>query len=94
MGSHQFGLSTRMRTKNRLIAGFYREWTLNGENSEESQLERIEIFNNQMEKANEKDCHLLIMWDANLCSLNEFRQDMQLKDKLFIFDSILGLCVL
>ena len=28
---------------------------------------------------------MLIMGDANLCSLNAFTRDMQLNDKLFVF---------
>ena len=65
-----FGLKIKNdRQKSTLIAGFYREWTRNGENSEKSQIERMENFAAQIEKASEKSCQIVILGDANLCSL-------------------------
>ena len=46
--------------------GFYREWTQNGDNTEAVQLERIQIFNSQIEKANEDHLNMIIMGDVNL----------------------------
>ena len=51
-----------------VLAGFYREWTQNGDNTEVAQVERIEKFCNQIDIANESECNMIIMGDANLCS--------------------------
>jgi len=50
---------TRSKQKNLLICGFYREWTRNGNNSENEQLVRLKILINQMEQATneKKNCH-------------------------------------
>ena len=59
-----------LNKKPTLIAGFYRVWTHEGENSIESQIDRMEKFNTQIENAFEqKKCtNLLILGDANLCA--------------------------
>ena len=44
------------------------EWTCEGDNSEKSQIVRMENFTSQIEKASEKPCHIVILGDANLCS--------------------------
>ena len=51
-----------------LVAGYFIEWTWNGDNSEKAQMERMDNFAAQIEKANEKSCNIVILGDANLCS--------------------------
>ena len=50
---------TRSKQKNLLICGFYREWTRNGNSSENEQSIRLKILINQMEQATneKKNCH-------------------------------------
>ena len=48
------------------IGGFYRVWSHNGENSEASQLNRINIFTNQIEQASANFKDVIILGDANL----------------------------
>ena len=49
-----------------VISGFYRVWTHNKENSEASQVTRMDIFVNQIKTAAETKNDLIIMGDANL----------------------------
>ena len=51
-----------------IIGGFYREWTHDGDKTEEGQVKRIKIFSNQIELANKNKCEMIILGDANLCS--------------------------
>ena len=55
--------------KQTLISGFYREWSHNGSNSEESQLLGLDIFTLQIESATKQNKNVILMGDANLCSL-------------------------
>ena len=57
-----------------LVAGYYREWTRNGDNSKKSKIETMEKFAEQIERACEKSFHLVILGDANLCS-NKWNED-------------------
>ena len=43
------------QAKTLLIAGFYKEWTRNGLSTEKSQIERIEIFSEQIESASNQN---------------------------------------
>ena len=56
------------KEKNLLICGFYREWSKNGDNTKERQMEALKIFTMQIEKAAHEDKNLLILGDANLCT--------------------------
>ena len=61
-----------MRPKNKkqtLISGFYREWSHNGSNSEKSQPLGLDIFTLQIESASKQNKNVILMDDANLCSL-------------------------
>ena len=59
---------TRSKQKNLLICGFYREWTRNGNNSENEQSVRLKILINQMERAtNEKKQSYC--WEMQICVL-------------------------
>ncbi len=59
---------TRSKQKNLLICGFYREWTRNGNSSENEQSVRLKILINQMEQAtNEKK--LSYCWEMQICVL-------------------------
>ena len=51
-----------------IFGGFYREWTSNGENSEESQLKRMSCLTEQISSASGKN-PVILTGDANLCSL-------------------------
>ena len=53
-------MTGKANEKVQLIAGFYREWNLLGEKSEESQVLRMEIFSNQIEAAS-KNCNTNIV---------------------------------
>ena len=50
--------------KTTLIAGFYREWSQNGKDSEDDQ-----IFVKQIEAGSNITNRVLILGDANLCTL-------------------------
>ena len=58
-----------------LICSFYREWNSNGNISEESQIERLEILISQIELANTNEQKLILIGDLNLCSLKWRKQD-------------------
>ena len=49
-----------------IIAGFYREWTHNKENSIESQISRISEFASQIDRAAKSNLNIVIMGDANI----------------------------
>ena len=51
-----------------LISGFYREWSQNGVKSEKMQVEQINKFTEQIERALTQSSKIIIMGDANLCS--------------------------
>ena len=51
-----------------LISGFYREWSQNGVESEKMQVEQINKFTEQVERALIQSGKIIIMGDANLCS--------------------------
>ena len=59
----------RENDKNLRICGFYREWSTNGIRSVETQLKSIRTFVNQLEKTTNDKKSVLVMGDANLCSL-------------------------
>ena len=59
---------TRSKQKNLLICGFYREWTRNGNNSENEQSVRLKILINQMERATNEKKTIIMLGDANLCA--------------------------
>ena len=52
-----------------LIGGFYREWTHKGNKSEEDQLRNIEILTEQIERATNENKELLLLGDANICTM-------------------------
>ena len=52
-----------------LIGGFYRVWSKDGLNSEADQLKRLQIFTHQINLATEKCERLIILGDANVCSI-------------------------
>ena len=53
--------------KKQLFGGFCRVWTHNGINSKQDQMEKIELFAEQIDKASyDKNTRLLIIGDANL----------------------------
>ena len=52
------------------IAGFYREWSHNGDRSENSQVEQITKFSEQIEQATGNKSKVIITGDANLCENN------------------------
>ena len=54
--------------KNTLIAGFYREWSQNGNDSEDQQVKRMETFTQQISKASDFAKRIIILGDANLCT--------------------------
>jgi hypothetical protein len=60
---------TRSKQKNLLICGFYREWTRNGNNSENEQSVRLKILINQMERATNEKKKLLYCWEMQICVL-------------------------
>ncbi len=51
-----------------LFAGFYREWSYDGSKTESSQLEGLNKFANQIERATNQSNKCVIVGDANLCS--------------------------
>ena len=55
--------------KNILCGGFYREWAPGGDKSIEAQVKSMKIFSNQIECASHEDKSIVILGDANLCSL-------------------------
>ena len=57
-----------------IIGGFYRQWSNNGERSTEIQLEEIELFCNQINRAAMKNSKVIATGDANLCA-ERWRQD-------------------
>ena len=57
-------------TNSLAIGGFYRVWSHNGENSELSQIIRINMFTRQIELAAAKYKDVLILGDANLDANN------------------------
>ena len=50
------------------LCAIYREWSFEGENSHSSQLDRIDIFMKQVEKATKGNDGTIIIGDVNLCS--------------------------
>ena len=52
--------------KSTLLAGFYRVWTQDGEKV--NQLERMKVFNDQIDSAFENNNNMIIFGDANLCA--------------------------
>ena len=56
------------------IGGFYREWSQNGQNSEASQMARMEVFSNQINEASLKCKNIIVLGDANLDS-NKWNED-------------------
>ena len=57
------------KSQNRILfAGFYREWSYKGSKTETSQLESLNIFTNQIEKATNQSDKCVVIGDANLCS--------------------------
>ena len=52
-----------------LISGFYRGWSNDGVTNEAEQIKRLGIFNQQMELATEKCKRVIILGDANVCSI-------------------------
>ena len=54
--------------KGALVCGFYREWTREGDNTQERQIRDTRILSSQIERATKEDKHLVVMGDANLCS--------------------------
>ena len=70
-----------IETNSLAIGGFYRVWSHNGENSEASQLARINKFASQIEYATSKFKDVLIMGDANLDS-NKWYDDKFLHKKV------------
>ena len=55
-----------LKINSTLIAGFYRVWTHNLENSEASQIKRWKIFTNQINSAAKNDANIVIIGDSNL----------------------------
>ena len=58
----------RESKKNVLIGGFYREWTREGNKTEEGQIQRLKILLNQMEAAAKEEKCIIMLGDANLCA--------------------------
>ena len=55
--------------KNMIIGGFYREWSPGGVKSIEAQVEAMRVFTNQIEQAAAENKNIIILGDANLCSI-------------------------
>ena len=55
--------------KNILCGGFYREWAPKGDKTVEAQVKSMRIFTGQMETASKENKSILILGDANLCSM-------------------------
>ena len=53
--------------KNIICGGFYREWAPGGTNSIDAQVQSIQIFTSQIEKAASENKTILLLGDANLC---------------------------
>jgi hypothetical protein len=51
-----------------LIGGFYRQWSADGKLTVPEQVEQMEIFCNQINRAAATNCKIIITGDANLCS--------------------------
>ena len=64
-----------------LVSGFYREWTFEGDNSQECQVKRMLNFVSQIEKAASCNNRILITGDANLCS-EKWKSDKYLKKNI------------
>ena len=76
-----------------LVSGFYREWSHGGNNSEESQIQRINIFTEQIEKAStNKNTDILIMGDLNLDALKWNEPKFVNKNVALILRSMLTSC--
>ena len=54
--------------KNVLCGGFYREWAPGGDKSVHAQVEAMQSFTDQIERAVSEDKTVVILGDANLCS--------------------------
>ena len=52
-----------------MIGGFYREWASGDDHTQETQLSSLEIFTNQMEEVATEKKEMIILGDANLCTL-------------------------
>ena len=59
----------RDNEKNVIIGGFYREWSTEGIRSAEAQRRSINLFTNQIENAAKDNKNVIILGDANMCSL-------------------------
>ena len=59
----------RDNEKNVIIGGFYREWSTEGIRSAEAQRRSINLFTNQIENAARDNKNVIILGDANMCSL-------------------------
>ena len=55
-------------SKNVLICGLYREWTKNGDVTQEKQLQSIQILTAQLEAAANEEKEIIVLGDINLCS--------------------------
>ena len=55
--------------KNILCGGFYREWAPKGLNTIDAQVRAIQVFTRQLELASQESKSVVVMGDANLCSL-------------------------
>ena len=55
--------------KNMIIGGFYREWSPGGVKSIKAQVEAMRVFTNQIEQAAAENKNIIILGDANLCSI-------------------------
>ena len=60
-----------------MIAGFYRVWTHDGEKV--NQLERMKVFNDEIDSAVEHNHNMIILGDANLCADKWLSPDFQNK---------------
>ena len=59
-------------SKNVLICGLYREWTKNGDVTQEKQLQSIQILTAQLEAAANEEKEIIVLGDINLCSNNKW----------------------
>ena len=69
---------TRNNQKNLLVCGFYREWTRNGNNTENEQSLRLKIIIDQMERATRENKSTIMLGDANLCAHKWDEEDYRL----------------
>ena len=65
--------------KNVLCGGFYREWSPSGDRSIEAQVNAMQVFTKQIENATTERKNVIILGDANLCSLRWDSPDFQHK---------------